>query len=95
MLMHLVCFKYRPEVAEAEREEHRNRLRSLADLDQVIDLWVGADVVRAARSYDTGLVVSFHDRRALDAYQVEPRHVVVAQFGVARCEHVVAVDFEF
>jgi hypothetical protein len=94
MLVHLVCFKYRADVTEAEREEHRNHLRGLADLDQVVDLQVGADVVHSARSYDTGLVVSFRDRQALDAYQIEPRHVVVAQFGVARCEHVVAVDFE-
>ena len=94
MLLHLVCFKYKPEVGEADRAEHRARLQALSDLDVVVDLHVGADVVRSARSYDTGLVVTFRDQAALQAYQGDPRHLVVAQFGAARCEHIVAVDFE-
>jgi hypothetical protein len=50
--------------------------------------------VRSARSYDTGLLVTFRDRAALDAYQKNPLHVPVAQFGVGLSEHIVAVDFE-
>ena len=42
---------------------------------------------------DTGLMVMFRDRAALDAYQKNPHHVPVAQFGAGICEHVVAVDF--
>ena len=53
---------------------------------------VGADVVGSARSYDTGLVVIFRDRAALDAYQTNPHHVTVAQHGVALCQHIVAVS---
>ena len=59
-----------------------------------VDLRVGEDVVRSQRSYDTGLVVAFRDRAAHDAYQANPRHVTVAQFGPAGCESVVTVDFE-
>jgi hypothetical protein len=55
---------------------------------------VGGDVVRSARSYDTGLVVIFPDRAGLDAYATHPRHVPVAQFGPANCVSVIAVDFE-
>lgn len=94
MLVHLVAFKYRPDVTEAVREDHRAQLRGLAVIDGVIDLKVGADVVRASRSFDTGLIVTFRDRAALDAYQVNDRHVPVAALGVARCEQIVAVDFE-
>ena len=61
----------------ASRADHRERLRTLKDLDGIIDLKVGEDVVRAQRSYDTGIVVLFRDRAALDAYQAHPRHVVV------------------
>jgi hypothetical protein len=92
--MHIVSFKYRSDVDDATREEHRTRLRALAGLHGVVDLKVGADVVGSARSYDTGLVVSFEDRAALDSYQTDARHVPVAQFGVGVCEHIVAVDFE-
>lgn len=94
MLVHLVCFKYKPDTADAARDDHRTRLRTLADIEGVRQLHVGADVVRSRRSYDTGLSVTFVDRAALDAYQKHPRHVPVAQFGVALCEQIVAVDFD-
>jgi hypothetical protein len=94
MLLHLVCFKYRSDIDAATRQQHRDRLAALKDLDGVTDLKVGSDVVHSARSYDTGLAITFPDRAALDAYQKNERHVPVAQFGVSLCEHIVAVDFE-
>jgi hypothetical protein len=94
MLMHIVSFKYTAGADAASRTQHRERLHALKDLDGVIDLKVGGDIVRSPRSYDTGLVIAFRDRAALDAYQTDPRHVPVAQFGVTLCEHIVAVDFE-
>jgi hypothetical protein len=94
MLMHIVSFKYRADADGAARTQHRERLRALKQLDGVIDLKVGEDVVRSARSFDTGLVITFRDRAALIAYQNDPRHVPVAQFGVSLCEQIVAVDFE-
>jgi hypothetical protein len=95
MLLHLVCFKYKHGTDEGTRTEHRDRLRRLAALDGIVDLKVGADVVRnPTRSYDTGLCVTFRDRAALDAYAKDPRHVPVAQFGVGISEHIVACDFE-
>ena len=94
MLVHLVSFKYKTEADAAARAAHRARLAGLKDLDGVIELMVGADLVRSPRSYDTGLSVTFADRAALDAYQTHPRHLPVAQHGVTLCEHIVAVDFE-
>ena len=94
MLIHIVCFKYKPDAGGATRNEHRMRLRALADIDGIVELKVGEDVVRSARSYDTGLIITFRDRAALDAYAKNPRHTPVAQFGVANCESIVSVDFE-
>ena len=94
MILHLVCFKYKPGVDGAAREQHRAQLRTLRGLDGVVDLKVGEDVVRSSRSYDTGLAVTFRDRAALDAYAKDPRHVPIAQHGASISEHVVAVDFE-
>ena len=94
MLLHLVCFKYKAEVDAASRAQHRQRLGALKDLDGVVDLKVGEDVVRSPRSYDTGLAITFPDRAALDAYQKNARHVPVAQFGVSLADHIVAVDFD-
>lgn len=90
----MVCFKYRTDVPEAARAEHRARLAALSGLAGVVELRVGADVVRAARSFDAGLFIRFTDRNALDAYQVNPAHVPVAEFGRSLSEQIVAVDFD-
>jgi len=94
MVMHLVCFKYKADVIEARRDEHRDRLRELEDTPGILSLMVGPDIVHSPRSYDTGLAIRFHDRAALDAYQKDERHVQVVQFATNLCEHVVAADFE-
>ena len=94
MILPLVCFKYRADVNAATRAEHRQRLGALRDMDGLLDLKVGEDVVHSARSYDTGLAITFPDRAELAAYQSNERHVPVAQFAVELCDHIVAVDFE-
>jgi hypothetical protein len=94
MLMHIVCFKYHPGTSAEQRRAHRERLAALAALDGILDLKVGADLVGSARSYDTGLIVTFPDRAALDAYQQHPQHLPVAQLGAGLCESIVAVDFD-
>jgi hypothetical protein len=94
MLLHLVCFKYKTDVDVSTQREHRERLGTLRELDGVVDLKVGADLVRSARSYDTGLSVIFRDRAALETYATHPRHVPIAQFGAGLAEHIVSVDFE-
>jgi hypothetical protein len=96
MVMHIVSFKYWPQIDAAARQEHRAKLAALAsaNIDGVLDLKVGEDFVRSARSYDTGLVVSFRDRAALEGYATNPTHVPVATLGRDLSETIVAVDFE-
>jgi hypothetical protein len=94
VLVHLISFKYKAETSETVRQDHRQRLAMLKGIAGVIDLKVGADVVQSPRSYDTGLLVMFRDRAALDAYQKDPQHVPGAQFGVSITDHIVAVDFD-
>ncbi len=95
MLTHIVIWKYRPEIEQAAREEHIGRLRRLASIiPEVLTFQVGADVLRLARSYDTGLVATFRDRAALEAYTVHPEHVAVADMGRELSAHVASVDFE-
>lgn len=94
MLTHIVCFKYKADITEEQRADHRQQLAGLRGLSGVVDLQVGADVVRSPRSFDTGLIVVFNDRAGLDAYAVNPLHVPIAQYGAGLCQQVVAVDFE-
>jgi len=95
VLTHIVVWKYRAEVGEEARREHVARLRALTRfVPEILSLSVGADVLHLARSYDTGLVATFEDRAALDAYTNHPEHQLVAAMGRDISEHVVSVDFE-
>ena len=94
MLTHIVVWKYRTDVELFAREEHVKLLRNLAGIiPEVKSLSVGFDCLHLPRSYDTGLVATFPDRAALDAYTVHPEHIKVAEFGRSISEHVVSVDF--
>ena len=94
MLTHIVVWKYKPEITEEQREEHRRSLKNLVSfIPEIISLNVGADVLDLPRSYDTGLVATFADRRALNVYTENAEHQKVAALGKEIAEHVVSVDF--
>jgi hypothetical protein len=95
MLTHIVIWKYRVEIEPEVREEHVRLLRSLTSvIPELESLSVGFDVLRLPRSYDSGLVATFKDKSALEAYTVHPEHVKAANFGRTISEHVASVDFE-
>jgi len=94
MVVHMVSFKYKGDTAPSARADHRARLATLRDIDGILDFKVGEDFVRSPRSFDTGLIVLFRDRAALDGYATHPRHVPVAQLGRDLSETIVAVDFD-
>lgn len=95
MLTHVVIWKYRADVGADVRAEHVALLRRLAQvIPELQSLAVGYDTLLLPRSYDTGLVATFIDRAALDAYTVHPEHIKVAEFGRTISEHVASVDFE-
>src|ERR1700704_2446341 len=94
MLTHIVAWKYRTEIEAELRADHVARLRTLATIiEEVESLSAGFDTLHLPRSYDTGVVATFRDRAALDAYTVHPEHIKVADFGRNISEHVVSVDF--
>ena len=94
MLIHVVCWKYKPDVSDEKGEGHRQRLKALAQLvPGLTRLDVGADVLHLDRSFDTGLVAEFESREALDSYTVHPEHQAVVAIGRELAERVVSVDF--
>ena len=95
MLTHIVIWKYKTEIEQPIRDEHVAQLRRLAAIiPEVETLSVGFDVLNLPRSYHTGLVATFKDQAALEAYTVHPAHTKVANFGRTISEHVASVDFE-
>lgn len=94
MLTHIVAWKYKDEVSQEKRDEHRTKLANLKNIiAEVVDLRVGADALHLARSYDTGLVATFKNIEDLDAYTVHPTHQEVVSLGKEIAAHVVSVDF--
>lgn len=95
MLTHIVIWKYKSDVEPEIREEHVRMLRALRPVIKELEsLSVGFDVLKLPRSFDSGLVATFRDRAALDAYTVHAEHVKVAAFGKTISEQVASVDFE-
>jgi len=94
MLVHIVCWKYKPETTPAQREDHIAKLLALADIIPNIESFeVGADILHLERSFDTGLVAKYPGREALDFYTDHPEHQKVAALGKEIAEKVVSVDF--
>lgn len=95
MVTHIVMWKYRNDVSEETREDHRRQLRGLGNIVPGIESFsVGPDFLCSPRSYDTGLSALFRDRSVLDAYTVHPDHVKVVEFGHTITETMAKVDFE-
>ena len=95
MLIHIVCWKYREGINDAERQAHREKLRALEGvIPEIRRMAVGEDVLHLERSFHTGLVVDFEDLDALQRYTDHPQHVEVAALGKTIAEKVVSVDFQ-
>ena len=94
MLIHIVCWKYKPETTAAERDEHLAMLAALPNTIECIKTFeVGRDILHLERSFDTGLVAGFKDQAALNEYTVHGDHQAVAVLGKQITEKVVSVDF--
>lgn len=94
MLTHIVCWKYKPETTEQEVETHIAKLENLPDvISDILSFSVGRDVLHLERSFDLGLVATYPNREALDAYTIHPAHQEVVALGKQIAEKVVSVDF--
>lgn len=94
MLIHIVCWKYKPETTGEMREEHRAELKNLPNvIPDILSFSVGADILHLERSFDTGLVATYPTREALDFYTEHPDHLQVAALGKQIAQQVVSVDF--
>ena len=94
MLTHIVCWKYKPEVTEEQREDHRAKLNALVGvIPEIIGFECGKDTLGLPRSYDTGLTSTFADHAALDSYSNHPDHQAIAALGRELSEHIISVDF--
>ena len=94
MLRHVVFFKFKDGVGEAEIVDLDKSLAELPPvIPEIISYEFGRDVVRSERSCDLALVSTFKDIESLQHYQKHPDHQIVLQKVNNLCESVLAVDF--
>ncbi|MGI8641570.1 MAG: Dabb family protein [Pyrinomonadaceae bacterium] len=94
MLTHIVCWKYKAETTQQQREEHIAKLKNLPNvIPNIVSFNIGFDILHLERSFDLGLVAVYPDREALDFYTVHPAHQEAAKMGKEVAEKVVSVDF--
>jgi hypothetical protein len=92
---HMVWFRFREDVSQTKRDDYATRLKALEGVvPQVSRIEVGTNFTNRALGCQLGLLVTLESRAALDAYQVHPEHVAVAQGLRTDCDQILAFDFE-
>ena len=95
MIKHIVMWKFKDDVAEADKLEMKRQLEALKGVvPSLIDIEIGLDRVGAAASMDMVLTTEFQSMEDLAAYAGHPEHVKVVEFVKPLvCERAV-VDYE-
>ncbi|GGJ32897.1 MULTISPECIES: Dabb family protein [Paenibacillus] len=95
MIKHIVLFKFK----NPSEEIINNVITGLRALEGKVEtlrsIQVGVDVIRSERSYDVALVSDFDSLDDLQAYQVHPDHVQIAEYIATVKESTIAVDYEY
>jgi hypothetical protein len=96
MIEHVVLFKWKPGTPPEAIVEVGEALKALREkIPGIVDLSCGANFSTRSQGYETGLVVRFADRAALEAYGPHEAHQHVVQSLIAPIrEDVIAVDYE-
>jgi len=95
MVKHIVMWKFKDEVVEADKLEMKRKLESLNGVvPSLINIEIGMDVVGSDASKDMVLYSEFGSLEDLKAYAEHPEHLKVVDFVKPLvCERAV-VDYE-
>ena len=94
MITHIVFFKLKDESAENIKKA-KDILKGMeGKIPELKGIEVGVDVTHSDRSYNLALITKFKSLKDLEAYQIHPVHVEVAEYIVYVRASTVTVDFE-
>ncbi len=98
MIRHVVMWKFRRDLEETPQQialEMKSRLEALVgQIDGLLRAEVGVNIKETASSYDAVLTADFPSFEAMEAYKVNPLHVVISDYCKTRREQRVDVDYE-
>ena len=95
MIKHIVMWKFKDDVAEADKLEMKRQLESLKGVvPSLLQIEIGMDIVGTDQSKDMVLTTLFNSLSDLQAYADHPAHLQVGAFiKPLVCERAV-VDYE-
>ncbi len=94
MIRHVVMFKFKPDVPEADRKVFKEMLHQLQeDIPHVQQLQTGDNIVASPRACDMVLMVDVADEAALKAYAGHSLHQPVLKRASEIMEASYVVDY--
>ena len=98
MIRHIVMWKFRRDLEQAPMEiaaEMKSRLEALnGKIEGLLRAEVGVNIKETASSYDAVLTADFTSWEAMEAYKVNPLHVVISDYCKGCRLERVDVDYE-
>lgn len=96
MVEHIVLFKFRPEVTQAQKDEIAKRLVALKnEIPGILDIQAGHNFSDRSQGFELGLTVRFESKEALAFYGPHPKHQeVVTRMQELGLDNLLAMDFE-
>lgn len=95
MVEHLVWFKLKDGISEADKAAMLQGLRALrAQIEGITHLACGEDFGGRSNGFQIGLVVRFTSRAALESYGPHPAHKAFGETFRPLWDDVMALDFE-
>lgn len=95
MIKHIVMWKFKDEVSEADKLEMKHQLESLKGVvPTLIDIEIGMDLVGKEASKDMVLYSEFASMEDLAAYAGHSEHLKVVEFVKPLVSERAVVDYE-
>jgi hypothetical protein len=95
MIQHVAVFKWKPDASAEDLSEWMRRLRALPDqVDELVSLTVGADMLHGDRSWDAAVVATLDSREGLTKYVEHPEHQAILLISAPHVAQLIQVDFE-
>jgi hypothetical protein len=94
MITHIVLYKLKDRTPESVERTAQVLRNMKGQIDELLSVEVGIDILHSERSYDIALTTTFASMDAMQAYQVHPYHKTVIEHITSVRDSSVSVDYE-
>jgi len=95
MIVHIALFRWRSDVSESQIDKVMVNIKNLkSQIKDVIEIMCGKNFSKYSDGFTHAVVVTFKDRKGLDAYRAHPAHRPIAKMVDSMEEKSIGIDFE-